>query len=105
VLRAIRLRGRSAVIVGGNERLDESLKLFAEARRQGRQTTEKFAEVVDHPSDLGVLYRANLFLVTGLELVEATMRNIVNYHHGREYTQPVAWDQIYREFPKFSPER
>ncbi len=86
-------------------RLDASMGLFTEARRMGRRTTEKFAEVVDHPSDLGVLYRANLFLVTGLELVEQTMRNIVNFHQGREYTTPVAWDKIYREFPQFAPAR
>ena len=86
-------------------RLDASMALFTEARKLGRRTTETFAVVVDHPSDLGVLYRANLFLVTGLELVEETMRNIVNYHHGREYTRPVAWDKIYREFPQFSPSR
>ena len=54
-------------------------------------------------SDLGVLYRANLFLVTGLELVEQTMKNIVNFHHGRHYTAPVAWEKIYREFPQFDP--
>ncbi len=65
--------------------------------------TEKFAEVIDHPSDMGVLYRANLFLVTGLELVEQTMQNIVNYHHGREYTKLVAWNKIYYEFPQFDP--
>jgi hypothetical protein len=82
--------------------LDSSLVLFDQARRMGRQTTEKFAEVIDHPSDMGVLYRANLFLVTGLELVEQTMRNIVNYHHGKEYTQLVPWDKIYYDFPQFS---
>jgi len=86
-------------------RLGTVMERLAEARRLGRRTTETFALVADHPSDLGVLYRANLFLVTGLELVEETMRNIVNYHHGREYTRPVAWDKIYREFPRFSPER
>lgn len=84
-------------------RLDASLALFDEARRMGRQTTEKFAEVIDHPSDMGVLYRANLFLVTGLELVEQTMQDIVNYHHGKEYTKLVPWNKIYYEFPQFSP--
>jgi len=84
-------------------RLDASMVLFDEARRMGRRTTEKFAEVIDHPSDMGVLYRANLFLVTGLELVEQTMQNIVNYHHGKEYTQHVPWDKIYYDFPQFSP--
>jgi hypothetical protein len=84
-------------------RLDASMALFSEARRMGRETTEKFAEVIDHPSDMGVLYRANLFLVTGLELVEQTMQDIVNYHHGREYTKLVPWNKIYYEFPRFSP--
>ena len=85
------------------QKLDGSMDLFTQARESGRRTTEKFAEFVDHPSDLGVLYRANLFLVTGLELVEQTMRNIVNFHHGRTYVEPVAWNKIYVEFPQFSP--
>jgi hypothetical protein len=84
-------------------RLDASLAMFSEGRRMGRQTTEKFSEVIDHPSDMGVLYRANLFLVTGLELVEQTMQDIVNYHHGREYTKLVPWNKIYYEFPQFAP--
>lgn len=84
-------------------RLDDSLALFDEARNMGLRTTETFALVIDHPSDMGVLYRANLFLVTGLDLAEQTMRNIVNYHHGREYTKLVAWDKIYYNFPQFSP--
>ena len=83
-------------------RLDDSMNLFDEARQMGLRTTEKFAEVIDHPSDMGVLYRANLFLVTGLDLVAQTMQDIVNYHHGREYTKRVAWDQIYYDFPQFS---
>ncbi|MCX6623305.1 MAG: hypothetical protein NTY38_20015, partial [Acidobacteria bacterium] len=82
------------------KRLDASMALFTGARRKGRATTEKFATFVDHDSDLGVLYRANLFLVTGFELVEQTMQNLVNFHHGREYTRQVAWDKIYFEFPR-----
>ena len=84
-------------------RLDASMALFSEGRRMGRATTERFAEMIDHPSDMGVLYRANLFLVTGLELVEQTMQDIVNYHHGREYTKLVPWNKIYYEFPQFYP--
>jgi hypothetical protein len=51
---------------------------------------------------MGVLYRANVFLVTGLELVEQTMQDIVNYHHGRDYTQLVPWNKIYYGFPQFA---
>jgi hypothetical protein len=86
-------------------RLDGSMALFSEGRRMGRQATEKFAEVIDNPSDMGVLYRANLFLVTGLELVEQTMQDIVNYHHGKEYTKLVPWNKIYYDFPRFAPAR
>jgi hypothetical protein len=84
------------------KRLDESMALFTETRQLGRQTTEKFAQIIDHPSDMGVLYRANLFLVTGLELVEQTMQDIVNYHHGKEYTKLVPWDKIYYGFPQLA---
>jgi hypothetical protein len=30
------------------------------------------------------------------------MQNIVNYHHGKAYTQLVPWDKIYYDFPQFS---
>jgi hypothetical protein len=96
-------KGKSITRAELVERLDASLAMFSDARRKGRETTEKFAEVIDHPSDLGVLYRANLFLVTGLELVVETMQNVVAYQHGREYTKPVPWDKIYYEFPQFAP--
>ncbi|MBI3666685.1 MAG: hypothetical protein HY236_10765, partial [Acidobacteria bacterium] len=99
---AFRLRG-TVDRVEFVRRLDAAMEEFRQARRMGRQTTEKFAEVIDHASDLGVLYRANLFLVTGFELVEQTMQNVVNYHHGRQYTTPVAWDKIYPGYPVFQP--
>ena len=96
-------KGKSITRAELVQRLDASLAMFSDARRRGRETTEKFAEVIDHPSDLGVLYRANLFLVTGLELVEQTIGNVVAYQHGREYTKLVPWNKIYYEFPQFAP--
>jgi len=87
------------------KRLDASMALFTDARKKGRATTEKFAGFMDHDSDLGVLYRANLFLVTGLELVEQTMEDLVNFHHGRPYTRAVAWEKIYPGFPTFGRPR
>jgi hypothetical protein len=101
---AFRSRGRT-----GREEfvrnLDAAMEQFHAARRMGKRTVEKFAEVIDHASDLGVLYRADLFLVRGLELVEQTIENVVNFHHGRNYTRPVAWDKIYWEYPQFSSRR
>ena len=80
--------------------LDEAMEMFTRAKVLGVRTTEKFAELVDHPSDLGVLYNANLFLVTGLDLVHQTIRNVVEYHHGRHYTTQVPWRRIYWDFPR-----
>jgi hypothetical protein len=84
-------------------RLDASMEMLREARRMGRRTTAKFAERIDHASDLGTLYRANLFLVTGLELAERTFENVWNFHHGRDYTHPVEWTKIYHTYPTFAP--
>ncbi len=84
-------------------RLDASIEMMREARRMGRRTTEKFATIIDHPSDLGTLYRANLFLVAGLELAEQTLENVWRFHHGREYTRPVEWTRIYHPYPTFAP--
>lgn len=87
------------------KQLGRSMALFTEARKKGRATTEKFAAFMDSDSDLGVLYRANLFLVTGLELAEQTMQDLINFHHGRPYTRRVAWDKIYYGFPQFGRPR
>jgi len=78
---------------------------FSDARRRGRETTEKFAEAIDHPSDIGVLYRTNLFLVAGLGLIERTMPDIVNYYQEKEYTGRVRWDKIYYRFARSSRSR
>lgn len=84
-------------------RLDAAMEQIREVRRMGRRTTEKYAEIIDHASDLGTLYRASLFLVTGLELAERTFENVWNFHHGRDYTQPVEWTKIYHTYPTFAP--
>ena len=59
----------------------------------------KWSEIIDHPSDLGVLYRINLFMVTGTELSYELIRNIDNFHHGRDYVQPVPFEKIFVTWP------
>ncbi|HZO99127.1 MAG TPA: alpha-glucuronidase family glycosyl hydrolase [Terriglobia bacterium] len=80
-------------------RLDASVKEFQQARAQARTMAEKFSEIVDHPSDLGVLYRINIFMVTGTELVTELIENIDNYYHGRNYVRPVDFRKVYVEWP------
>src|SRR5207248_5490136 len=80
-------------------RLDESLRQFQKANVTARYSTETWSEVVDNVSDLGVLWRLNTFVVTGMDLVSQFMQNINNYHHGKFYLNQVAWDKIFSPIP------
>jgi hypothetical protein len=80
-------------------RLDATLKEFEETHAKAKTMAEKWSEIIDHPSDLGVLYRINVFMLTGTELSVQLMRNIDNFHHGRDYAQPVDFGKVYVSWP------
>jgi hypothetical protein len=61
----------------------------------------KFAEVIDDPSDLGVLYRINVYMIDGTDIVEQFMQNIDNFHHGKPYLKPVPLERIFAPLPRF----
>ncbi|MGO8731378.1 MAG: alpha-glucuronidase family glycosyl hydrolase [Terriglobia bacterium] len=84
-------------------RLDKGLKEFEDARSKAVTMGEKWSEIVDHPSDLGVLYRINVFMVEGTELTAKLMENIDNFHHGRDYAEPVDFGKIYVSWPALEP--
>jgi hypothetical protein len=54
---------------------------------------------VDNVSDLGVLWRLNTFVVTGMDLVSQFMQNIDNCHHGKFYLNPVASEKVFSPLP------
>jgi hypothetical protein len=82
-------------------RLDHTLEMFREANRQARAMAAKYAEIVDDPSDLGVLYRINIFMVHGFDAVEKLAANIAGFHHGRPYSStPPPFDTIFPAWPK-----
>ena len=66
-----------------------------------RQSAQKWAELVDHASDLGVLYRMNGYMGVGTELVADFMENIYNFHHGKPYLKPVPWEKVFQPLPVF----
>jgi hypothetical protein len=76
-------------------RLDESMRLFQAASDQVREATEKYAEMIDHTSDLVVLYHLNARAVLGFDLVQKWMQNVVNYHKGKSYLNPVPFERLY----------
>ena len=85
------------------ERLDRSLAMFRKAAGMARAMGSKFAEIIDDPSDVGVLYRINIFMVHGFDIVVGFMENIVNFHHGKPYLNPVPFEKVFSPLPKIQP--
>jgi formyltetrahydrofolate hydrolase len=82
------------------ERLDRSFEMFQKANEMARAMASKFAEIIDDPSDLGVLYRINIFMVYGFDIVQQFMENIVNFHHGKFYLKPVPMEKVFSPLPR-----
>lgn len=83
------------------KRLDHSLEMFREARQMSIAMATKFAEIIDDPSDLGVLYRINVYMIDGTDIVEQFIQNIYNFHHGQPYLKPVPLEKIFAPLPRF----
>ena len=81
------------------QRLDGSLAKFQNAPVLARYAARKWTEVTDHVSDLGGLYRINLFMITGTDLIAKFVENIVNFHHGKPYLNRVAWEKVFSPLP------
>ena len=81
-------------------RLDHSLEMVEQSNRMARAMATRYAAIIDDPSDLGVLYRINIFMVHGFDIAEKFIRNIVNFHHGKDYLEPVPLETIYPRFPR-----
>jgi len=97
-------RAFQAKAEGASERdfanlLDRDLKEFQAAHAKAQAMAEKFSAIIDDPSDLGVLYRINVFMVTGTELTTELIEDVDNFYRGRDYTKPVDFRKIYVEWP------
>ena len=82
------------------KRLDHSLEMFREAHRMSVAQATKFSEVIDDPSDLGVLYRINVYMIDGTDIVLKFMQNIDAFHHGQPYLNPVPLEKIFVLLPR-----
>lgn len=76
-------------------KLENSIKLFGDAEDQAKAATEDYAQVVDYPSDLEALYNLNVAAVTGYDLIQQWMQQVVNFHEGKSYTQHVDFEKIF----------
>lgn len=96
---AFQLKGQGAGQAEFVKQLDASLTSFQTAHAKAVATAEKWSELVDHPSDLGVLYRIDTFMVTGTQLTVDLMQNVDNFYHGRDYVKPVDFNKVYVTWP------
>ena len=69
--------------LGGALRVAES-HLVAAAEK-ARETTRQVAELIDDPTDLGILFLANVWDVGKSDELLDFVRRVVNFHHGRPY--------------------
>jgi hypothetical protein len=72
--------------------LEESLRGFKAAKAQAESATREYAEIMDSPSDLGVLYHMNARGILAISMVCETMQNVVNFQEGKPYLNHVPWD-------------
>ena len=77
--------------------LEEGLRQIAAARQQAQIATTEYAQIIDFTSDLEALYHLNVGTMLGLDLVEQWMKNIVDFHEGKPYTQHVPFERLYTE--------
>ncbi len=75
--------------------LNTALEGFHNASLQAQAATREYTEIMDSPSDLGVLYHMNARGVLGFDLIYQTFRNVVNYHLGKPYLDHVAWERLF----------
>jgi len=75
--------------------LTNAMHQFDQASGQVQEATREYAEFMDSPSDLGVLYHLNARAVLGFDLICQTMRNILNYHTGKPYLKHVPWERLF----------
>ena len=76
-------------------RLNESMGIFQAACAQVRDATQRYSQIVDHVSDLAVLYHLNARAVLGFDLARQWMQNVANYHKGENYLHHVPFERLY----------
>jgi hypothetical protein len=70
--------GLSAALLGAE-------RLMNEAQKKARQAAESFARKIDHPSDLGILFLANVYNIEKADRLADLFHQVAAYHQGGRY--------------------
>jgi hypothetical protein len=79
--------------------LEASMAPLHQASGQLRAATRKYSEIIDHVSDLAVLYNLNARVLLGTDLAIQLMQNVVNFHRGQPYLEKVPFERLYPPKP------
>ncbi len=79
--------------------LESSMTTMREAFAQLKLSIENFSRIVDHVSDLAVLYHLNARVVLGTDLSLQFFQNVVNYHRGKQFMTPVDFERLFPRRP------
>ena len=74
---------------GGEPALADALTAaelhFVKAQAKAREAATVFARFIDHPSDLAILFLANIFNIQKADEIAEVVRRVTNYHQGQPY--------------------
>lgn len=73
---------------------DACESLFAEAHALTVETARRSASLIDHPSERFILFRYNVRQLLPIREFQKFIKNVVNYHRGQPYWEPVDWNVI-----------
>ena len=65
--------------------MEASLQQVEKAKQQARAVTTKYAEIIDHPADMEILYQLNVRTVLSFDVARQWLREIVSFHEGKPY--------------------
>lgn len=75
-------------------RFDDCEFAFDQCLALAEQTARRVASLIDDPTEKHILFRYNVRMVLPLREFRVFIGNVVNFHRGQPYWQPVNWDII-----------
>jgi len=74
--------------------LESSMATLGAGHEQLQNAAREYSQIIDHVSDLPVLYHINARLLLGTELSNQFLQNVVNYQTGKPYLPRVNFERL-----------
>jgi hypothetical protein len=81
------------------EKLAKAVSLARQAEAEAAKSAHHFAECVEHPTDLGVLWMVSTKVVVGTRVIRQHLSNLLAFYEGKEYWNKVDWDLLFGTTP------